>query len=586
MNRNPAVADPAARAAAQPEPQTALERVAALAEQVGDVAVAAEAEALGARLEEGRFFVACVGQFKRGKSTLINALLGEEILPVGVVPVTSAVTIVRHGRERRARVVRAKGGSEDIPIARLSLYVSEQHNPENTKEVVAVEAFLPCPLLESGMCLVDTPGLGSVFEGNSAVTRRFVPHIDAVLAVLGADPPISADELALLDQISQQTTVLLVVINKADRLDAAELDEARDFVVQVLSKRLGRHSMRIFEVSAAERLREGKATRDWQQLHDELAALPERAGKHALRGAEERGLRRFCDELLFNLGEQEGALSRPAEESSRRLEHLRACIAEADRALADLAPLFRAEQERMIATLRVQREQFLEAVRREAAAELAAELAAANLSRAAIRRHAMDLAGTIAHSKLAAWCREIEPRADELYANVMRRFVDLTSELLGRLRSSGEPILAALPPELVADIGLTARPRFFFHEMLARAASGPADWLASRVLSRRAAIAAATRDAGEYLDRLLDTNTARLTNDLAERVVESRRKLESEIRRQLRGLVSNAENAIRRAEQTRAAGEDSIRHELSRIAALRARVMSLRPAGAPQVARS
>jgi hypothetical protein len=76
-------------------------------------------------------------------------------------------------------------------VQSISDYVSEEHNPENSRGVAAVEVFVPAALLACGMCLVDTPAIGSVFAGNTAVTRAFVPHIDAALIVIGADPPIS-----------------------------------------------------------------------------------------------------------------------------------------------------------------------------------------------------------------------------------------------------------------------------------------------------------------------------------------------------------------------------------------------------------
>jgi hypothetical protein len=78
---------------------------------------------------------------------------------------------------------------EECDPTALAIYVSEEHNPANEKAVAAVEVFVPSPLLRSGMCLVDTPGLGSVSLANTEATRAFVPHIDAALVVLGADPP-------------------------------------------------------------------------------------------------------------------------------------------------------------------------------------------------------------------------------------------------------------------------------------------------------------------------------------------------------------------------------------------------------------
>ena len=115
---------------------------------------------MAARVGEGRFYVVCVGQFKRGKSTLLNALIDAAVLPTGVRPITTAVTVVRYGGRLAARV-RFRGRDwQDCDPAALATYVSEEHTPGNEKDVAAVEVFAPSPLLRSGLCLVDTPGIG------------------------------------------------------------------------------------------------------------------------------------------------------------------------------------------------------------------------------------------------------------------------------------------------------------------------------------------------------------------------------------------------------------------------------------------
>jgi len=148
--------------------------LATLAAELGTNRVADEARELAARIAEGRFYVACVGQFKRGKSTLINALVGEPILPIGLVPVTTVPTVVRFGEEPRARVQAGDGSWGEIGVSDLRQYVSEEYNPENAKAVNGVEVFVPSPLLAAGMRLVDTPGLGSVFSGNTTTTEAFI----------------------------------------------------------------------------------------------------------------------------------------------------------------------------------------------------------------------------------------------------------------------------------------------------------------------------------------------------------------------------------------------------------------------------
>ena len=171
--------------------ESALMRIAELARKLGSIWVCDEAVELAERMAEGRFYVACIGQFKRGKSTLLDALVGERILPVGVLPVAAVPTVIRYGTSRSARVRFRAGPWKAIAPEQLRQYVSEEDNPENMKGVVGVEVLCPNPLLAGGMSFVDTPGLGSVFAGNTAATQAFVPYIDAALVVVGADPPIA-----------------------------------------------------------------------------------------------------------------------------------------------------------------------------------------------------------------------------------------------------------------------------------------------------------------------------------------------------------------------------------------------------------
>jgi GTP-binding protein EngB required for normal cell division len=231
-----------------------LLRLANLAQELGAEPVAEEARELAARVSEGRFYVACVGQFKRGKSTLLNALVGYEVVPTGFVPVTAVPTVIRFGDEPHARVRMRDGILAGHCHADLKEYVTEELNPENQKAVDGAEVFVPSPLLSSGMCFVDTPGLGSVFTGNTATTQAFIPHIDAALVVVGADPPIAGEELALVESIGTQVQELILVINKADRTSDPERAAAAKFTREILEKRLHRPMGEVFEVSAAERM--------------------------------------------------------------------------------------------------------------------------------------------------------------------------------------------------------------------------------------------------------------------------------------------------------------------------------------------
>ncbi len=106
------------------------------------------------------FNLVILGQFKRGKTTLINSLIGKEILPSSVVPLTSIVTILKYGEEVRCLVSMDDGNEKKIRIEELSDYVTEKGNPKNIRGVRCARIAYPSPFLEKGILLVDTPRSG------------------------------------------------------------------------------------------------------------------------------------------------------------------------------------------------------------------------------------------------------------------------------------------------------------------------------------------------------------------------------------------------------------------------------------------
>lgn len=167
-----------------------------------------EAQRLYERLANERFHLAVLGQFKRGKSTLLNALLGSEVLPTSVVPLTAVPAFILWGQSLKARVIYqdahreeefSNGTVEDLAVF-LSQYVTEENNPRNIKGVSHVEVYYPSPLLEQGVALIDTPGIGSTYQHNTEATLNFLSQCDAALFLVSADPPITEVELKKREQ--------------------------------------------------------------------------------------------------------------------------------------------------------------------------------------------------------------------------------------------------------------------------------------------------------------------------------------------------------------------------------------------------
>ena len=204
---------------------------------------------LRARLGERRLRVLVAGEAKRGKSTLVNALLGRAVLPAGVTPLTSLATTVRYGPDPGRRAVFADGRVEHFPLSALEDLVTERRNPGNRRNVGSVTVMVDAPVLARGVELVDTPGTGSVYAHNTAAAEAALETMDAAIFVLTADPPVSASERELMARVADLSVTMFVVLNKADYLTGTDLAEALEFTASVAAEAAG-HPVRVYPLSA------------------------------------------------------------------------------------------------------------------------------------------------------------------------------------------------------------------------------------------------------------------------------------------------------------------------------------------------
>jgi ribosome biogenesis GTPase A len=568
--------------AVQDAPDATLSRLAQLAQELGSEKVKEEAEALAQRVTEGRFYVACIGQFKRGKSTLLNALLGDRILPTGVLPLTTVPTIVRYGTSRRARVRFQGGAWTDIEPEDLAQYVSEELNPENKKGVVGVEVFSPSPLLAGGMCFVDTPGLGSVFAGNTAATHAFVPHIDAAIVVVGADPPIAGEELALVSAIGKQVENLLIVMNKADRTSDKEREIARSFTKEMLEKHLRRSVGSIYEVSAEERLKNEGPRRDWQTLMAALEKLVRESGRELVQSAAERGFKRLSEELFAIIAEERDALLRPIEESEQRIGKLRQTISEAEGSLRDVNYLFMAEEHHLSDMFLTQRKQFLAAAMPKVEAEFRDEvMAVPRRYGPAFRRAAFRVAQEVSERNLGPWLETEQVIAEQEYKRVAARFVKIGNDFLKKLAESGVPEFTRMPKALDSDCGFLVPSHFSFERSLHVAMpASPLRYIADLFLGIVHAYVVIANEAKAFLAYLMDMNSTRVQSDVINRVQESRGLLQVEIRKLLHEVTRIAEHALQRARTAKSEGASAVQSALGELGRIES---SLRSLSAPVV---
>ena len=203
------------------------------------------------KLAEDRFTLAVLGQFKRGKSSLMNAIIGRELLPTGVLPLTSAITVLKYGPTERLVVNRDDSiFPEELPVSALADYVTERGNPGNRRKVKTACVELPVPFLRRGIEFVDTPGVGSAITVNTATTYGFLPECDAVLFVTSVDTPMTSLELAFLKEIREYVDKIFFVVNKTDLVADDEQGEVLEFVAETIRSQIEQEAVKAFPVSA------------------------------------------------------------------------------------------------------------------------------------------------------------------------------------------------------------------------------------------------------------------------------------------------------------------------------------------------
>ncbi len=171
------------------------------------------------------FMLVVVGEFNAGKSALINALLGESLLKMGVTPTTTRINLVRYGEQPQRTAFEEN----------ISLF------------------YAPAPLLKE-ISIVDTPGTNAIIREHETITSQFIPRSDLVLFVTSADRPFTETERAFLEMIHSWGKKIVIVLNKIDLLQTQEeLSEVLDFIRKNATNLLG-FSPEIFPVSARQAL--------------------------------------------------------------------------------------------------------------------------------------------------------------------------------------------------------------------------------------------------------------------------------------------------------------------------------------------
>lgn len=204
-------------------------------------------------LSSGRLTLVVLGEFNHGKSTVINALLGEEVLPMGVTPTTALITHLVHG-DTPAAALQPAGGAPRVEVPLEELAARVKDSGEAGQEPEYIEIAHPNAVLQESLVLVDTPGINDISRQRVEITYGYLPRADVILYVLDATQALKKSEVTFIKNrlLKANRDRIVFVLNKIDALDPEDVPEVEHYVRERLEELVG--PVELFSFSGREAL--------------------------------------------------------------------------------------------------------------------------------------------------------------------------------------------------------------------------------------------------------------------------------------------------------------------------------------------
>jgi hypothetical protein len=194
-----------------------------MAERSGRTDLASRLRANREQLQRTGATVAVVGEFKKGKSSLVNALVNAEVCPSDPVDATVTPIVVRYGEELTVTIECKGTPATTVALPEVALYGSEAGNEANHLAVSRIEIAVPRRLLASGLTFLDTPGVGGLESAAGALNLAVLEHVDGVLFVTDCSQELTAPEITYLEAARQRCSTIVCVMTKLDLQVSAEV---------------------------------------------------------------------------------------------------------------------------------------------------------------------------------------------------------------------------------------------------------------------------------------------------------------------------------------------------------------------------
>jgi GTPase SAR1 family protein len=523
-------------------------------------------EELREKIQNNVFNLVVLGQFKRGKTTLINALLGAEILPTAIVPLTSIATILKHDEVLKINVYFNDGRVTEINPDNLSEYVTEKGNPKNEKDVQEVVITYPSPYLKDGVRLIDTPGVGSIYQHNTDIAYQYLPKSDAALFLLSVDQPVSKAELDFLKDVREYSNKIFFLQNKADYVDAEDLKESISFSKKVIEECMD-YEVKIFPLSAKLAL-DGKLNGKSELLGKSFLPefenilntfLMEEKGKVLLLSVS-NSILRVLSQALFELGLEMKSLTIPVEELKVKIEMFENKKKEVMREKQDFDILLDGEVDRLVKKGLIED---LKEFKQETTTVLSAgmitfyqnnrSLSSRELNNA-METFVIDEVKNVYNN----WWAKEDGKLASAFESICSRFITKINETVDALFKFSSELFAIPFEAFKAEELWTVKPSFYYKfkeepvmlEVLSKSFTlSLPKFVGDKIILKKMK---------DYLLEMLDTQGGRVRYDFVERLDKSKLDFRWEMFERIEATIKGISSAIEKGMNQKSKGEKAV----------------------------
>ncbi|MGY6742762.1 MAG: dynamin family protein [Cecembia sp.] len=522
------------------------------------------------KLKSQTIYIVILGLFKRGKSSIINAILDADIAPVAITPLTSVITFFKFGESKKAEVFFEDGTSKKVEIHGIEEFISEDLNPENIKKVKQVNVYYPSELLKN-LILVDTPGLGSLYEHNSLTTTSFIPKIDAALYVLSADLPISAADGNFLKSVSKHIPKIVYLLNKKDLVSKEDLEKLKAFNARNIAKQTGQDikdidlialSAKQFTASTNVLIRKQSGI---LELKQQLMTLGQTQGIELAEASAANRINMVIHQMVQLLNWRLATYNSPIQELEEQSRELKRSLDIIQSNQGDFLSIIKNRNQVIMDEVTALVNQNAKEIKSKYKALLTSEHGAEIVNNSASTRKFLDQLNRDISEVFSQLHQKIELQVKQKFQEIMLGFLKQSQHYLNELSANLEKQLGIKLDMIIGKFDLDVYSPFYIRSIpeysIPLPKSNPFLYLLPKKIVQKRLVNSVLSE----LDKIIIANSAGMLYDIRYRMDESLRKMVFDLNLKTSELINELIAILSRSKEEKLHMEEDIKYAIKKI---------------------